>query len=225
MATGTETRGGGRPTGATGSASDRIVAALGDDILHGRIRPDDKLDEVSLARRFATSRTPVREALGVLVARELLRRDGRRVTVASYSREEMGELFEAMNEIEGLAARLAALRMPLTLRSELHAHQERCRAAAEANDLDGFLSANEDLHFTIYRGTRNRFVCEMATGFRIKTAPVRTSKYRSAEDMMIAVRDHDRIIAHITGAEHEAAAHAMRDHVGRTHLSILAAAP
>ena len=206
------------------SASDRIAAALSDDILHGRIRPGDKLDEVSLARRFQTSRTPVREALGVLVARELLRRDGRRLAVASYGREELGELFEAMNEMEGLAARLAALRMPLTLRSEVHAHQERCRAAAEANDLDAFLSANEDFHFAIYRGTRNRFVCEMATGFRIKTASARTAKYRSADDMMAAVHDHDRIIAHITGADHEAAAHAMRDHVGRTHLSILAQA-
>ena len=212
-----------RNAGGVGSATDRITAALGDDILHGRIRAGDRLDEVSLAQRFGTSRTPVREALGILVARELLRRDGRRVTVASYGREELGELFEAMNELEGLAARLAALRMPLTLRSELHSHQERCRAAAEANDLDGFLSANEDLHFTIYRGTRNRFVCEMATAFRVKTASARTAKYRSGEDMREAVREHDRIIAHITGAEHEAAASAMRHHVGRTHLSILAA--
>ena len=209
----------------SGSASHRIVAALSDDILHGRLAAGDRLDEVSLAKRFATSRTPVREALSVLVARELLQRDGRRLSVAAYEREELGELFEAMNEIEGVAARLASLRMPLTLRSEMMTHQERCRAAAEADDLDGFLSANEDFHFAIYRGTRNRFVCELATSFRIKTASTRTAKYRSREHMMDAVHDHDRIIGHITGAEYEAAADAMRRHVGKTHLDILATAP
>ena len=205
-----------------GGASHRIVAALSDDILHGRLKAGERVDEVSLARRFATSRTPVREALGVLTARELLRRDGRRLAVASYDREELGELFEAMNEIEGVAASLAALRMPLTLRSEMLSHQEACRAAAEANDLDGFLNANEAFHFVIYRGTRNRFVCELATGFRIKTASTRTAKYRSQTNMLDAVADHDRIIGHINGAEHEAAATAMRSHVGKTHMSILA---
>ena len=40
-----------------------IFDALAIDIVEGRLRPGDTLNSVDLARRFGTSRTPVREAL------------------------------------------------------------------------------------------------------------------------------------------------------------------
>jgi DNA-binding GntR family transcriptional regulator len=43
-----------------------IFDALAIDIVEGRLRPGDTLNSVDLARRFGTSRTPVREALAEL---------------------------------------------------------------------------------------------------------------------------------------------------------------
>ena len=199
----------------------RIAEALLDDILIGRITSGDRLDETGLAARFATSRTPVREALNQLLSQGLLQRRGRGLVVTTYEREELGEIFEAMNEIEGLAARMAALRMPLTLRSEMLGHQADCRRACEAQDLALFLSANEAFHFTIYRGTCNRHIEEMATWFRRRTAPVRIKKYRSLEDMQRATDEHERIVELILGARSADAEHTMRAHVSQTHLDML----
>ena len=54
------------------SAAQRIETALVDDISTGRIAPGERLDETRIAVRFGASRTPVREALGRLLAQCVL---------------------------------------------------------------------------------------------------------------------------------------------------------
>ena len=43
-----------------------IVAVLENDIVSGRLKPNQRLDEREIALRFGVSRTPVREALNRL---------------------------------------------------------------------------------------------------------------------------------------------------------------
>lgn len=49
------------------SLSSRVYGALRDDILHVRLRPGQTIVEPTLSQRFGVSKTPVREALGLLV--------------------------------------------------------------------------------------------------------------------------------------------------------------
>ena len=202
---------------------ERIARELVDDMLRGRIAPGEALDEAVLAARFSSSRTPVREALAWLRGNGLVELRERRHCVARYEGEELGELFEAMNEIEALAARMASMRMPHLLRSELAMRQEECRDAAEHDDLDAFLSANEAFHLTLYRGTGNRFIEKLAADFRRRTASARKAKYNGQSDMLEAVVEHDRIVALIEDAEHDAAAREARAHVSKTLQRILVA--
>ena len=206
-----------------GGTARRLIEELTDDMLRGRLKPGEQLDEAALAKRFSTSRTPVREALAWLLGNGLLVQRERRHQVASYEGDELGELFEAMNEIEAMAARMASMRMPHLLRSQMAMRQEECRAAAKADDLDAFLTANEAFHLVIYRGTGNRFIEGLATDFRRRTAPARKAKYHGQADMREAVAEHDRIVALIENAEHDAAAREARSHVSKTLGRILLA--
>ena len=52
--------------------SDALKDAIAEAILTGELAPGQRLDEVSVAQRFAVSRTPVREALKQLAAMELI---------------------------------------------------------------------------------------------------------------------------------------------------------
>src|SRR5215831_3770930 len=52
--------------------ADRLRMQLSDDIVRGELAPGAVLDEMELARRFGVSRTPVREALRMLVASGLV---------------------------------------------------------------------------------------------------------------------------------------------------------
>ena len=51
-----------------GTTVDVMVRAIADRIVVGDLKPGGKLDEATLAERFAVSRTPIREALAQLAA-------------------------------------------------------------------------------------------------------------------------------------------------------------
>ncbi|HYH76999.1 MAG TPA: GntR family transcriptional regulator [Arthrobacter sp.] len=92
-------------------ASDRAYAALRDDIVEWRLLPGTLLAEVEQSERLGVSRTPLREALGRLTAEGLTTAaGGRGVVVTGISLEDIDELFELRETLEGRAAELAAER-------------------------------------------------------------------------------------------------------------------
>jgi DNA-binding GntR family transcriptional regulator len=92
------------PTDPQKDAYDLILDAID----QGVYRPGDRLVESELADRFGVSRTPIREALQRLETQSLLARDGRSLIVASLDHAQMAELYAVRQELEGLAAKLAA---------------------------------------------------------------------------------------------------------------------
>src|SRR5688572_3736315 len=91
-------------------ASDRAYAALRDDIIEWRLLPGTVLAEVEQSERLGVSRTPLREALSRLTAEGLTTAGGRGVVVTDISLEDIDELFELRETLEGKAAALAAER-------------------------------------------------------------------------------------------------------------------
>ena len=205
------------------SISKHIEETLRADIASGQIDAGERLDETKLAERFSVSRTPVREALNRLVAQGILVSNGRRgVRVTEYTREELAHMFEAMHEIEALCAGMAAKRLTLLARSSIEAAQAECIKAAEANDLPGFLRANEAFHLEIYRATENPFIFDLASGFRQRTGPFRAKKFSTADDLIASARSHEEIIKHLFSTDSAAAASEMGQHMKNTFMSILA---
>src|SRR6476661_6619597 len=91
-------------------ASDKAYAALRDDIIEWRLAPGTVLAEVEQSERLGVSRTPLREARGRLTAEGLTTAGGRGVVVTDISLEDIDELFELRQTLEGKAAALAASR-------------------------------------------------------------------------------------------------------------------
>ncbi|MBT2512030.1 GntR family transcriptional regulator [Arthrobacter sp. ISL-30] len=91
-------------------ASERAYTALREDIIEWRLLPGTVLAEVEQSERLGVSRTPLREALGRLTAEGLTTAGGRGVVVTDISLEDIDELFELREILEGKAAALAAVR-------------------------------------------------------------------------------------------------------------------
>lgn len=92
-------------------ASDRAYASLRDDIIEWRLLPGTVLAEVEQSERLGVSRTPLREALSRLTAEGLTTAaGGRGVVVTDISLDDIDELFELRETLEGKAAALAAER-------------------------------------------------------------------------------------------------------------------
>jgi len=90
-------------------ASDRAYRVLLDEIQSGDLAPGTVLAEVEQSVRLGVSRTPLREALGRLLADGLVVQPSPRLTVVSdIDAGDIRELFEVRRALEATAARLAA---------------------------------------------------------------------------------------------------------------------
>ena len=205
-----------------GGAGDRIAAALIEEIAAGLLSPGERLDETRLAERFGTSRTPVREALAKMAAQGILVAEPRRgVRVATYTREQLAHMFETMQELEAVCAKLAAQRLTLLSRGALEAAQAECRAAAQEGDVPRYLRANEAFHLAIYAATQNPYMADLAADFRRRTGPFRARKFTSQDDLLTSTEGHDALLAVILGGDAGRAGDDMRAHMAASYLRTL----
>src|SRR6478672_2248738 len=100
--------------------ADEIGAALERAILFGELPPGTMLRQEQLAEQYGVSRTPIRDALGLVVFRP-----NRGVLVRSPSRDELRQSIVARAALEGAAAELAATRISAEQLERLERADER----------------------------------------------------------------------------------------------------
>jgi DNA-binding GntR family transcriptional regulator len=89
---------------------DVVIDQLRTLIINGDLKPGMPLLQVELSERLGVSRTPLRESLRVLEREGLVRiaNGNRTVVVTDLSTDEVRELYEVRQALDGLAASLAA---------------------------------------------------------------------------------------------------------------------
>ena len=182
-----------------------------DAIDSGIYRPGVRLVESELAERFGVSRTPIREALQRLETQSLLTRDGRSLIVASLDHAQTAELYAVRQELEALAARLAAQ----------HAADEEVevlRGMVEAdyaliNDPPALSRANRRFHHQIHLASHNRYlVQQLDLVYRSMTLMTRTSLAATGRGEA-ALQEHAAIVDAIAARDGDRAAQVLRDHL------------
>ncbi|CAM5369365.1 GntR family transcriptional regulator OS=Streptomyces aurantiogriseus OX=66870 GN=GCM10010251_80360 PE=4 SV=1 [Streptomyces aurantiogriseus] len=130
-----------------GAVRERVLAALRQEIISGRLRPGDRLVERELAERFGVSRVPVREAIRALVAEGfVLFETPRRTVVRRLSRTDVKELFELREALEVYAAGLAASRATPEALAELRHLLDQAAEATRAGDAETITDINTRFH-------------------------------------------------------------------------------
>ena len=180
----------------------KLSGILESDIVEGRLRPGDRLEERVLAERFGVSRTPVREALRRLVASGLVQEQaGSGCFVARTTMSELMSMFEFMNEVEASAARLAAQRIDGTAKGWLIEAVRAGEESAAAGDVLAYSRVNLKFHELIYVASGNpslidaiRRVSARAAPFRRQALGLRGWIERSAKEhaaIAAAIASHD----------------------------------
>ena len=200
-----------RPRG--GRAAD-VRSALQEEIESGRLPPGAPLDERALAARFEVSRTPVREALQQLAARDLVRIAPRQgVTVARLSIAKVRAMLEFIAELEALAAKLAARRVDNELARRLDDTLARCQESAVNGGAAEYTLANAFFHETIYAGSRNPYLAEQIRNARRMIQRYRVRDFQNKAQIAQSLQDHLRIARAIQNGDEAGAAQAMALHV------------
>ena len=124
-------------------------------ILNGEFPPNARLPETAIADRIGISRTPLRQAMALLVDEGLLERlETGGCRIASFTMSDIEDAIEIRGVIEGTAARLAAERGI----SQEHAEEgKRILAALDRSvsapgvDFDSYIRLNAEFHDLIAR--------------------------------------------------------------------------
>jgi DNA-binding GntR family transcriptional regulator len=196
-----------------GRAND-IRATLQEEIENGTLRPGAALDERALAERFNVSRTPVREALQQLAARDLVRIAPRQgVYVAKLSITQVRATLEYIGELEAVSAKLAARRVDDELRRALESALEQGREAVAHGGAAEYALANTVFHEAIYAGCRNQVLAEQIRAARRLIQRYRVKDFQTRGQIVKSFEDHVKIAQAILAGDETLAAHAMLLHV------------
>ena len=215
------------------SLTDELVVRLENGILEGLYPPGTRLRQDELCERFGVSRTPVREALRNLQARNLVVMVPNRGAIIQIpSRKDAAEICDVRAELEGYACGLVAASCTGQLRRELHAVHGRVERLATRVTRSGSARsavqlqlhrANREFHNTIHRAAGNgrleSVISQLERSFPAEyIAPA--AEY-AGEFWDLNVAEHVRIQAAIAEGEETPARALMRDHVLRLGTAVL----
>lgn len=199
------------------SLSDKVVDILIEAIERGELQPGTRIREATIARQLGISRGPLREALGRLAGRKLLEYTpnlGMRVVITSAN--DIREIFEIREALEGVAARLATAKMSDGEIGELSALLAKHEHGPELREGSAYYQRAGDLdfHYRIAVASGNErlveFLCRdlyhflRIHRFRASSAPGRAA---------VAFEEHQGIVAAIRQRDPELAETRMRRHI------------
>ncbi len=194
--------------------TDQIADQLEQLVFAGKFQDGDRLDELKLAEQFNVSRTPIREALQVLVASGLAEQIPRRgVFIRQPGPVELMEMFETMAEIEAICGRLAATRMSDQSLEALAAANERCQQAIQDEDHDRYYAENEIFHQIIYRGAANTYLEKQALRLQSRLRAYRRIQLRFRGRLKQSMQEHTEILQFLRDGDQENSAQVLRNHI------------
>lgn len=199
-----------------GSGVSKVYDVLRNEILDLKLAPGEPIDEVQLARRFAMSRTPVREALVRLAGDGLVENLPNRSTiVAPIDFLNLSNFFDALTLLYRLTTRLAAARCTPEDLSPLRARQKEFAEAVEARDSVAMILSNRNFHVEIARIGGNPYFTDLFTKVLDEGRRLLRLYYSSYNDTLPVqyVEEHEDIILALAAndmdrAEQLALAHA-----------------
>ncbi len=116
-------------------ASVEIYTRIKQMIIDWELKPNEQLVEQVLAKRFSASRTPIREALQRLAQDgfvKILPRRGARVSQLSIN--DIQDIFQIREALEGMAARIAASNLSDTDLKNMMSYVLKCRDNPERDE-------------------------------------------------------------------------------------------
>ncbi|MGE0216013.1 GntR family transcriptional regulator [Mycolicibacterium sp.] len=198
------------------SLSDRVFVALRDDLMWGRLRPGERLAEITLAERYQVSRTPVREALARLLADGLIERRDRGLYPYRPRVEDLEDLYELriMLELQGIQRveqdgnRRHSAEL---LEPELEKWRE-FRKSPPVPDA-GIVKDDEQFHLRLLAASGNRAMVSSLEAVNAKIRPMRMLDYLSEDRVTATIDEHIDITERVLDGDLPAARMLLHAHI------------
>ncbi len=204
------------------SLADRVVDWVAAGIINGTLVPGTPLSELGLAAQVGTSRTPVREALRRLHHDGLVSvQAGRGSFVADVRQQEVTEIYECREALEGQTARLAAQRMSPKALVEFRSLVSALEAAVQRRDRDEAFTVIRQLGLLKHDVAGNAILKRLADSLGLRVVRLRYLVMSIEGRMEGTLRLHRALAKAFEEGDADAAERINREMMRRSRRAIL----
>lgn len=200
----------------------------------GHLRPGDQVSARAIAKEVGVSFIPVREAIVRLTGDGLLdHRNGVGSFIAVPTRQDLFDMYQLRELLEGFAAEQAGASAALDTTAEMHQANEQMRMTAarliamdsdewSPEDVEQWITGDRKFHRELLRSASNRAV--MNTGERLRTMGMLswTWRRRRTDDLLRSCDEHDQIVAGIRAGDGARAKRLVVAHIRRGRDQVMA---
>lgn len=179
-----------------------VYEELKRQIMVGEIAPGTRMMEVELAEEMGVSRTPVREAIRKLEKEGLVTIEPRRGAYASdISAKDMVDILEVRQDLEGMAAGIAAQKITDEGRIELENIARKYKESVDREDIEEIIKNDEAFHKYIVGLSGNKTLIKMVSQVQELALRFRYIYYEDFSRFKNQPSEHQAIVDAIAGGD------------------------
>ena len=197
----------------TASLADQVFDKLVDDIVFGVYKHGEVLTELKLAETLGVSRTPIREALRRLEQERLIEDTGKGSVVLGITKNDLLDIMEIRQNIEGLAAYYAAVNITPEGAEELSHLIDLQEFYHTKNDINRLQAADDEFHAAICRLSCRNVINDTLLPLHRKTRLYRKIAMEDQQRSPKTLREHRQIFDAIIAGDGELARDLMSKHI------------
>ncbi|MER7337304.1 GntR family transcriptional regulator [Streptomyces sp. NPDC000075] len=209
------------PAAPSPTAAERVYRHVKQSVLDRRYEGGVLLTEGELALAVGVSRTPVREALLRLETEGLLKLYPKKgALVLPVSAQEIADVVETRLLVEEFTVR-RAVPAPPALLERLAELLEELRRCADRGDLAAMMAADRCFHAEIVRHAGNQILSRLYDQLRDRQLRMGVALLHAHPDRVErTLAEHAEILDALRAGDREAAAAAVRGHIGRVEALV-----
>ena len=206
----------------TTSLADQVFEKLENDIIHGVYPRGEILTELKLVEQLGVSRTPIREALRRLEHERLIKDSGKGSIVLGITLEDLIDIMNIRQQIEGLAAYYTVLNITPDELAELQRISELQDFYYAKQDMVRLRQMDDRFHDAIYRFSDRSVICDTLRPLHRKTQRYRKLSLDNPTRLSESIDEHKHILAAIMDKNAELAAELTTKHIANAKEHMIA---
>jgi len=207
---------------------DQVYEAIKQDIINGKMKYGERINEVQISQELNVSRGPVRESVSKLEQEGLLERNEKnQLSVYKPNSEDLTNIYECRKVLESLAAKMAA---KYITEEQLEAIERLMNETSDLTKVENvddditikFLDLNSEFHFIIIQASMNKRLVNQIKQLQSLTSLYRKFNIHNQERRKIAHKQHYEIYNALKERNASEVSKLMDDHINYDKESLLA---
>ena len=197
----------------TVSLADQVFERLENDIIQGVYPRGEVLTELKLVEHLGVSRTPIREALRRLEQERLIADTGKGSLVLGITEDDLLDIMNIRQRIEGLAAYYATINLNEEARAELAHIVDLQEFYFNKGDLDHLRRVDDEFHDAICRLSGRTVIYDTLSPLLRKTRRYRRQAMQDPDRVKFTMKEHREMYEAIVSGDAEKAMELTEQHI------------